>query len=120
MNAHRSLIAGPVAALVLAGAARAAEPRAEGLEAKPRGEERAPWADVTGRLRAFPDGLLLELGGNTIELRLSGGEQAAGEVPSGAAPGARDLRATLTVNGRTTELLLRIVPPPPETPRDAE
>jgi hypothetical protein len=115
MNAHRSLIAGPVAALVLAGAARAAEPRGEGLEPKPRGEERAPWADITGRLRASPDGLLLELGGNTVELRLSRSDDAGAE-----APGARDLRAILTVNGRTTELLLRIVPPPAETPRDPE
>jgi hypothetical protein len=117
MNAHRTLIAGAVAALVLAGAARAAEPKPDALEQVPRTEERAPWTDITGRLRAFPDGVALELGGNTVELRLSGGDQALG---GGDLGGARDLRATFTVNGRTTELLLRIVPPPAEKPRDGE
>jgi hypothetical protein len=62
-----------------------------------------------------PGVLSLEVGGTKLELTLGGG-QDGGWDPSGAASGARDLRASFTVNGKTTRVLLRIVPPSGETP----
>jgi hypothetical protein len=117
MNAYRTLIAALAAALVLAGAARAEEPvLPPELDGEAFVKEGGPWADITGRLRAGPGGLSLELGGAKLELTLADGGQAGGWDPSGAGSGARDVRASFTLNGRTTQVLLRIVPPPAEPP----
>jgi hypothetical protein len=113
MKPWLALIAAAAPALVLAGAPLAAEPPADGADRGAVEKDPDPWADVTGRLRAGPGGLSLELGETKVELKLAGGgEQAGGWDPSGAASGASELRATFTVNGKATELLLRITPPP--------
>jgi hypothetical protein len=106
MKARTTLTAGLAAALALAAEpTRAAEPEPEALEQEPRAD-RAPWADITGRLRLGPDGLALEVGGALVEVRISGEE-----APGGEDPRARDFRASFSVDGKTTNLLLRFVPP---------
>jgi hypothetical protein len=115
MRARTTRLAGAGAALALVAAhARAADPQPEMLDQEPPAEDRAP-LDITGRLRASRSGLSLEIGGALVELRISGDQLSASE-PSGS-PGAHDFRATFSVDGKTTNLLLRIVPPPgSETP----
>jgi hypothetical protein len=108
------LLAGLAAAVALAaGPARAHDPRPDAVEQEPRVEDRAPW-DIRGHLRADANGLSLEIGGTRVELKVSGGE-LSGEPP-GSPEGAHDLRASISVDGKTTNLVLRIVPPPGDAP----
>jgi hypothetical protein len=74
-----------------------------------RTDDRAPW-DVTGRLRVGHDRLSLELGGALVELRMSGEPLSSGG-PLDREPGAHHFRATFSLDGRTTDFLLRFVPP---------
>ncbi len=121
MKARRIGLAGLGAAFALvAWPTRAADQQAEPLEQQAPAEDRAPW-DITGRLRAGPNGISLEIGGALVELRISG-DQLSGAEPFGDRdPGAHEFRATFAVDGKTTNLLLRIAPPPgsetPELPR---
>jgi hypothetical protein len=116
MKARTTLMAGLGAALALvAEPTRAAEPEPDALGKEPPAD-RAPWADITGRLRVGPDGLSLEMGGALVEVRISGDEIPGGEPPGGADPRARDFRATFSLDGKTTNLLLRFVPPPESAP----
>lgn len=112
-----------LALVLLAGPVRAGEAGPDALQPPPALVEPAPAdaafpIDVTGRLRAGRDGLSLEVGGARFELRVAEA-LAPGEQLGGAAPGARDLRATFSVDGKVTNLLLRFVPagtPPPPGP----
>lgn len=109
-------IAGLGAALALvATPARAHDPQPDAVQQAPRVEDRAP-LDIRGRLRADANGLSLEVGGTLVELRITGGQLAPGDSPGGAAAGGHDLHASITVDGKTTNLQLRIVPPPADEP----
>jgi hypothetical protein len=110
----RATVAALAAALGLASAqspARAADPEPEPLEQQPPTEDRAP-LDLMGRVRATHDGLSLELAGALVELRMSGTPLPGGGSSSVAARGAHELAATFSVDGKTTHLLLRFLPPP--------
>jgi hypothetical protein len=116
MKARTWRVAGCGAALALVAApGRAHDPKPDAVEQEPSGEDRAP-PDVTGRLRADANGLSLEVGGAVVELRITGGELALGDSPGDGVAGIHDLRASISVDGKTTNLHLRIVPPKTETP----
>jgi hypothetical protein len=116
MKRSPTLAASWVALALAAGPARAADPEPDTPEPQAPAEDRAPW-EFSGRLRATHDGLSLELGGALVELRVSGDRSPGVEPPGSADPRARDFRATFTLDGKTTNLLLRFVPPPAhETP----
>lgn len=68
-----------------------------------------PPIDVTARLRAGGDGVILDVGGARLELRAS----AEPRPPDPGAPAAaHELRAAISLDGETTHLLLRFTPPP--------
>lgn len=122
MKTLRLAVAVPALALVLlAGPVLAGEAGPDAAAPPPALVERAPadapsGIDVTGRLRAGRDGLSLEVGGARFELRVAE-SLAAGEPLGGTAPGARDFRATFSLDGKVTNLLLRFVPPAANEPR---
>jgi hypothetical protein len=101
------------AAALAAGPARAHDPQPDVAGREPRVEDRAP-LDLRGHLRADANGLSLEVGGTRVELKVSGGD-LSGE-PSAGPEGAHDLRASISVDGKTTNLVLRIVPPRADAP----
>jgi len=122
MNARSTRLVSLGSALALAAPlTHAADPQLDEPEQQEApAEDRAAW-DISGRLRATHDGLTLELGGALVELRVSGDPLSGGELDGSGEPGAHDFRATFSVDGKTTNLLLRIVPPPgsgtPAAPR---
>jgi len=105
------------AALALvAGSTRAAESQPDALQQGSSAEEWAGTGDITGRFRAGPGGLSLDVGGAHLELRISDDALPGGEPFGSRAPGAHDFRASFSLDGKTTNLLLRFVPPPGAEP----
>lgn len=73
----------------------------------PRKEGGSP--ELRGRLEASPRRLLLELGGNALELTLDGAPQTDEELRSRTDPsGGHELRARVTVGNTTTHVALRL------------
>ncbi len=107
------------AALALvAGGTRAAESQPDVLQQESSAEERAGAGDITGRFRAGPGVLSLDVGGAHLEFRISDDALPGGEPFRSRAPGAHDFRASFSLDGTTTNLLLRFVPPPGAEPSE--
>ncbi len=110
MTARLALLA---ALALTAVPARAEDPRAEG---RPPREPAQGSLDVTARLHATADGLVLEIAGARLEVRAVEDGPPGAEPFGPPTPGAHDLRATVSVDGHTRHLLLRFVPPPEHAP----
>jgi hypothetical protein len=102
---------GAALALVVGGA-RASESQPDALPHGSSAEEQAGPGEITGRFRAGSGGLSLDVGGAHLELRISDDALPGGEPFGSRAPGAHDFRASFSVDGKTTNLLLQFVPPP--------
>jgi hypothetical protein len=120
MKARTTRLAVGAALALVTGPTRAADPQPDALEQEPPADDQAP-LDITGRLRASRNTLSLEIGGALLELRIFGDPLSSGEAPGSGDPRAHDFRASFSVDGKTTNLMLRFVPPRgSETPTDTK